>query len=62
LHNLSDVEYMAWPRMAGIAEIGWSPSAARDWNTYRTRLAQQATRWATLGINFYRSPQIDWAS
>lgn len=62
LHNLADIEYMAWPRMAGIAEIGWSPKAARDWNTYRTRLAQQAGRWATLGINFYRSPQIDWAS
>lgn len=62
LHTMADIEYMAWPRMAGIAEIGWTPKAERSWSTYRPRLAQQAPRWTALGMNFYRSPQVAWAS
>jgi hexosaminidase len=62
LHTVADLEYLAWPRMAGIAEIGWSPKAERSWPTYRTRLAEQAPRWTAMGINFYRSPQVDWTS
>jgi hexosaminidase len=60
--TMSDVEYLAWPRMAGIAEIGWTPRAERDWTSYAPRLARQALRWKSLGINFYRSPQVRWAS
>ncbi|MGH3986865.1 MAG: beta-N-acetylhexosaminidase, partial [Pseudonocardiaceae bacterium] len=29
LEDIDDIEYMAFPRMAGIAEIGWSPAAGR---------------------------------
>ncbi|MGH8888942.1 MAG: beta-N-acetylhexosaminidase [Acidothermaceae bacterium] len=62
LHTMADIEYMAWPRMAGIAEIGWTPKAERSWNTYKLRLANQGPRWAEMGINFYRSSQVPWAS
>jgi hexosaminidase len=62
LHSIADLEYLAWPRMAGIAEIGWSPKAERSWPIYRTRLAEQGPRWTAMGINFYRSPQVDWTS
>ncbi|QRP46988.1 beta-N-acetylhexosaminidase [Amycolatopsis sp. FDAARGOS 1241] len=55
-----DIEYMAFPRLPGLAEIGWSPQSARDWDTYRVRLAKQAPRWEAQGIDFYRSPQVDW--
>ncbi|WP_236796514.1 beta-N-acetylhexosaminidase [Amycolatopsis sp. GM8] len=55
-----DIEYLAFPRLAGIAEIGWSPQSTHDWNTYRERLADQGPRWDAEGINFYRSPQVDW--
>ncbi len=61
LGTLDDFEYMAFPRLAGIAEIGWSPASARDWNTYRLRLGAQVPRWAALGINFYRAPGVPWA-
>ncbi|MBL7255752.1 beta-N-acetylhexosaminidase [Paractinoplanes lichenicola] len=60
LRSLDDIEYMAWPRLAGIAELGWSP--ARDWESFRTRLGAYGPRWAARGVDFYRSPQIDWAS
>ena len=32
------VEYLAFPRLAGIAEIGWSPASALVWDDYRARL------------------------
>jgi hexosaminidase len=59
LGNLRDVELMAFPRLPAIAEVGWSP-AARDWDEFRRRLAAHGPRWTALGVNFYRSPEIDW--
>lgn len=56
----ADFEYMAFPRLAGVAEIGWSPAGAREWEEYRLRLARQAPRWQALGVNFHRSPLVPW--
>ncbi|MFD2421793.1 beta-N-acetylhexosaminidase [Amycolatopsis pigmentata] len=60
LINNDAIEFMAFPRLPGIAEIGWSPRSTHDWNTYRERLADQAPRWVQEGIDFYRSSQVDW--
>lgn len=58
--NMGDLEFLAMPRLAVIAEVGWSPAASRDWERFRVRLGAQAPRWAALGINFYRAPEIPW--
>lgn len=55
-----DYEYMAFPRLVALAEVGWSPSSAREWETFRLRLARQGPRLTALGVNFYRSPQVPW--
>jgi hexosaminidase len=60
LRSLSDVQYMAFPRLLAIAEIGWTPRAARDWSSFRGRLADFGPRFAAQDINFHRSPEIDW--
>ncbi|WP_020670279.1 beta-N-acetylhexosaminidase [Amycolatopsis nigrescens] len=60
LRSIDDIEFMAFPRLAGIAEIGWSPQSTHDWESYRARLAEYGPRWAAQGIDFYRSPQVDW--
>jgi hexosaminidase len=60
LATMREVETMAFPRMAALAEIGWSPQSRRNWEDFRVRLGAQAPRWAAMGINFYRSPQIPW--
>ncbi|MTD54767.1 beta-N-acetylhexosaminidase [Amycolatopsis pithecellobii] len=60
LTNSDAIEFMAFPRLAGIAEIGWSPRSTHDWDSYRARLAGQGPRWVAEGIDFYRSPQVDW--
>jgi hexosaminidase len=58
--TMRDVEFMAFPRLAAVAEIGWTPAAARQWDEFRVRLGAQAARWTAMGINFYRSPQVPW--
>ncbi|UWE11124.1 beta-N-acetylhexosaminidase [Actinacidiphila bryophytorum] len=55
-----DIEAMAFPRLPGIAELGWSPESTHDWTAYKVRLAAQGPRMAALGIDFYRSPLVDW--
>jgi hexosaminidase len=61
LRSMVDVQRMTFPRLPAIAEIGWSPRAARDWSSFRRRLAGFGPRWDAEGIAFHRSPQIDWA-
>lgn len=60
VRNITAVEYLAFPRIPALAEVGWTPQASRNWESFRTRLATHAPRWNLLGINYYRSPQIDW--
>jgi hexosaminidase len=60
LRNITALEYLAMPRLPAIAEVGWTPQAARGWDDFRVRLAAQEPRWHYLGINYYRSPQIPW--
>jgi hexosaminidase len=60
IKNLTAAQYLAFPRLPAIAEIGWSPAAVRSWESFRLRVAAQAPRWDVLGINYYRSPQIPW--
>ncbi|HEX9366942.1 MAG TPA: family 20 glycosylhydrolase [Vicinamibacterales bacterium] len=60
LANMRDVEFLAMPRLAAIAELGWSPVQPRDWEQFRVRLGAQGPRWTALGINFYRAPEIPW--
>ncbi|MEV6652410.1 beta-N-acetylhexosaminidase [Streptomyces sp. NPDC051219] len=54
------IEFMAFPRLPGIAELGWSPASSHDWDTYKVRLAAQGPRMSALGIDYYRSAQVPW--
>jgi hexosaminidase len=60
LEDIDDIEFMAFPRLPGLAEIGWSPRQGRGWDEYRVRLAAQGPRWEAQGVDFYRSPQVQW--
>jgi hexosaminidase len=58
--KMADVEFLAFPRIAAVAEVAWSPQSSRNWSQFRTRLGAQAPRWSALGINAFWSPKIDW--
>lgn len=52
------LDFMLWPRMAALAEVGWSEE--RDWREFRGRLAWHGQRLDTLGVGFYADPGVDW--
>lgn len=60
LTDSDDIDVMAFPRLPGAAELGWSPAATHDWDTYKVRLAALGPRFSALGIDYYRSPQVPW--
>lgn len=53
-------EYMSFPRLPALAEVGWTPQSARDWQDFRRRLAQQGPRWTAAGIGYHPAPGIPW--
>jgi hexosaminidase len=58
--KLQDYEFMAFPRLVAISEVGWSSTANHGWDSFRLRLARHGPRLSALGVNFYRSPQVPW--
>ncbi|WKU02245.1 beta-N-acetylhexosaminidase [Micromonospora soli] len=58
--TLAEVEFMLFPRLPAVAELGWSPRATHDWDAFRDRLAGHGPRWTTAGITFHPSPDIPW--
>ena len=61
VQTMKDIEYLTFPRLLGIAELAWSPKG-QSWDEYRQRLATHGKRMMAMGINFYKSPDVDWAS
>jgi hexosaminidase len=59
--NISQLEYMVFPRLPGYAEIGWSAPATRNWNDYKARLGRQDERFKALQINYYPSKLVPWS-
>ena len=60
LNTLDDLEYMAFPRLLGYAEMGWTAQARREWNEYKNRLATHGPRLEVLDVHFYQSPEVIW--
>ena len=60
ISNLDEMEYLAFPRLLGYAELAWTPTKDRNWEDYSKRLAQHSGYLERMGIDFYRSPLIDW--
>ncbi|MCX4693240.1 beta-N-acetylhexosaminidase [Streptomyces sp. NBC_01408] len=56
-----DLEFMAFPRVLGLAELGWSPAGSLGWEAYRERLAAQAPRLDAQDITYYRAPDVPWS-
>jgi hexosaminidase len=65
--TLSDVDYMVFPRLLALAEIGWSPQATRTstsspaYTDFIGRLAAQGARLMAGGVNFYPSTEVSWS-
>lgn len=53
--NMEEIEYLAFPRIIGHAEIGWTPNAMRTWSDYKSRLMKHTERLKIMEINYYES-------
>ena len=58
LSSLESVNYLAYPRMLGHAEIGWTPKESRSWDEYKQRLITHGERLENQGINYYKDEDI----
>ncbi|MBT2482812.1 family 20 glycosylhydrolase [Streptomyces sp. ISL-94] len=55
-----DWKLMAFPRVLGLAELGWFPAGALDWTSYRVRLAAHGPRLDAQDIAYYQAPDVPW--
>jgi len=60
ISTMDEIEYMIFPRIIGLAEIGWSPEEGRGWEEYKVRLGNHGPRLKALGIDYYASKQVPW--
>lgn len=58
--TMDDIEYMLFPRLPGVAEIGWTPADQRGWEEYKVRLGQHSKRMSAMGIDYYKSARVPW--
>lgn len=66
--TIEDVEDMVFPRLAAVAEIGWSVApadtepveAARDLDDFAERVADLAEHWDAAGTRYRRVPEVPW--
>jgi len=50
--TMKHVEHAAFPRLAALSEVDWSPAAARDWSSFTSRLPAQFARYSAQGIGY----------
>ena len=60
ISNSAELEYLAFPRVIGYAELGWSPGEHLDWDDYKERLAAQVPYLESNQINYYPTKLVDW--
>jgi hexosaminidase len=58
--NMDEIEFMIFPRLPGLAELGWSPEENRSWEEYKERLGKHGDVMEKLDIDFYPSKQLGW--
>ena len=60
IENFDDISYMAFPRIIGYAEIGWTNDIQRDWKDYSNRLSFHGPLLESLNVKYYPANEIDW--
>lgn len=66
--TIAEVEDMVFPRLAAVAEIGWSPAPSdtagieteRDFEDFALRVGKLAEHWDALGTSYRRVAGVPW--
>lgn len=51
-------QYMVFPRLLAIAELGWTKASHLNWDQFQTRMVKQFDRLNALSVN-YRMPDLE---
>lgn len=49
-----------WPRSIAVAEVAWTKASKRNFQDFTKRLAKHGPRLDNLGINYFKSPEVEW--
>lgn len=60
ISNSIEMDYLAFPRAIGYAELGWTASKDRNWEDYKERLAEQQAFLDRNDVNYYPSTKVPW--
>ena len=60
IEDFDDIAYMAFPRIIGHAELGWTDASLRQWEDYANRLSFHGRLLEALDVKYYASDEIDW--
>jgi hexosaminidase len=60
IKDFTDLTFMLLPRLAGIAEKGWSDAQVSSWADHRGRLAAHGRLWSQDGLTYFKSSTVDW--
>ena len=58
VHNFRDLQFLLMPRLAGVAEKGWSRVEQTNWEEYRQRLAGQVPLLEKANCNYFKSSLV----
>jgi len=56
MRSFERVEHAIFPRIAAVAETGWTPRARKDYTGFLARLPAQLARYRRFGIAYARTP------
>ena len=56
MRSFERVEHAIFPRIAAVAETGWTPRARKDYDDFLARLPAQLGRYRHAGIDYARTP------
>jgi hexosaminidase len=56
MRTFARVEHAIFPRIAAVAETGWTPRARKDYASFLARLPAQLARYRRAGIDYARTP------
>ena len=57
--NLEDIDYLTFPRLLALAEVGWTPQDRREWEDFRRRLRAQVGWLEEQGVEVYGSRVLE---
>jgi len=60
VRGIAQTEWLSFPRLVSLAEVGWTPQADRAVADFGRRLAALGARLTAEGTNFYAAPNVGW--